>query len=92
MNACLYCETPNDLNLNFCINCDKQIKCISCERYLIKEKEKCYFCGVILGLASSSSNPANTFFLEEKQVSATETYSKRINVSVNNEAVDKVAA
>ncbi len=88
MSACLHCETQNDLNLNFCINCEQQINCLECGKGLIKAKSKCLYCGLSLA-KSERKNAMNTFSLEENQ--SGDTYSKKVSFAFTNEGVDKVA-
>lgn len=67
MPACPYCDTPTDDNVNFCIECEKQVKCIKCGNYLLKDKSKCLYCGKRIESDETNSNSPNRLFLEEKQ-------------------------
>ncbi len=69
------------------LSCDKQVKCIECESYVIKDKNKCFKCGTLLQDFSSIGSPMNTFSLEEKQTG--NSYSRKVDLSVTDNAINK---
>jgi hypothetical protein len=87
MHNCPYCPTENSNDLNFCIECEKQIRCLSCSSSLYAEKSRCLKCGEpIKAVVSSSKESMNTYILEEE--STTESSYRRIEVKASDNAVD----
>jgi hypothetical protein len=86
---CQYCDTTINEEYNFCIDCEKQVKCLTCGSYLLKNKSKCLGCGTLVGIPQSTVAPMNTFSLEEEQSEIS--YSRKLNLSFTDTAIDKVA-
>lgn len=89
MPSCPYCNTLINEEENFCINCERPVKCMVCSGYLRKDKSKCLKCGTPLNVPQTNSIPMNTFSLREKQ--ANNYYSKTISLSFTDNAIDRVA-
>lgn len=87
MDNCPYCDTIIVDDLNFCIECEQQVKCLSCGGLLHKNKTKCLRCGEHLKLGSSSTN---SYTLEEKTTKSS-TY-RRIELVASNSAVETFAS
>jgi len=66
MQNCPYCNAPLNEKYNFCINCDRQIKCVHCNDFLIPNKIRCYMCGKPIENEATSPSVMNEFNLEEK--------------------------
>jgi hypothetical protein len=86
---CQYCDTTINEEYNFCIDCEKQVKCLTCGSYLLKNKSKCLGCGTLVCIPQSTVAPMNTFSLEEEQSEIS--YSRKLNLSFTDTAIDKVA-
>jgi hypothetical protein len=76
MDSCPYCDAQLFDELNFCMNCEKQVRCLnqSCGSVLYKDKERCLKCGEPLKSLTPPQQQMNTLFIEEE---ITKTYSKR---------------
>ena len=93
MSNCPYCREEINESFNFCVKCEKQVKCINkdCSSILIKDKSKCLCCGVpVQELQSSLVAPMNTFSLHEEQ--SEKGYLRDIQLSFTNEATSCVAS
>jgi hypothetical protein len=92
MSNCPYCDIQIHEEYNFCVSCERQVKCLECDSYLIKDKRKCLKCGILLivDIEQSSSNAMNMFSLEEEQLD--NNYSRKINLSFTDSAIDKVSS
>ena len=89
MSNCPYCDTQINEEYNFCLSCERQVKCLECGSYLFKDKSKCLKCGSLVKNAQPSSTPMNSFSLEEEQSDSN--YSRKINLSFTDAAIDKVS-
>jgi hypothetical protein len=56
--TCPSCKAETLAEYNFCVNCDRQIKCLNptCNRVLVAGKTFCFGCGQPLALDSSDQN------------------------------------
>ena len=90
MSNCPYCNVEINEAFNFCIECEKQVKCLSCSVLLLKNKSKCLSCGSLLQVSQSNSIPMNTFSLQEEQ--SKKGYLRNINLSFTNETASTVAS
>jgi hypothetical protein len=86
MSKCPYCETQISEKYNFCLNCERQVKCKCCGELLVVGKSRCLVCGEGIVSQESSQAQMNEFSLEEKQT--TKSASRRINARFSNE-IDK---
>ena len=66
MITCPYCKTEFDEQLNFCANCEKQVRCLSCGKPLFPGKTRCLICGASVAVAASISPKFNEYLLEEE--------------------------
>lgn len=90
MPDCPYCNVLIDEAYNFCISCEQQVKCLTCDGYLIKDKSKCLKCGSFLSAPQPNATPMNNFSLDEEQLDGN--YSRKLNLSFTDIAIDKVAS
>lgn len=90
MPNCPYCNVLIDEEYNFCVSCEQQVKCVTCGSYLIKDKSKCLKCSNLLNTLQLDSNPMNNLSLKEEQ--ADSTYSRTLNLSFTDNAIDKFAS
>jgi hypothetical protein len=86
MPNCPSCLVENSDELNFCIECEKQIRCLGCSSLLHINKSRCLICGEALKAAASSKESMNTYTLEEK--STTKSSYRRIEITASDNAVD----
>jgi hypothetical protein len=89
VSNCQYCNALINETLNFCVDCEKQVKCLNCRGYLLKDKSKCLSCGILINTTQSTATHMNTFSLEEEQSDTN--YSRKLNLSFTDTAIDKVA-
>lgn len=89
MPNCPYCDVLIDEAYNFCVSCEQQVKCLTCSSYIIKDKSKCLKCGIFLNTAQPNVASTNNFSLEEEQ--SNNNYSRKLNLSFTDNAIDKVA-
>lgn len=92
MDTCPYCETVIAYELNFCIECERQVKCLACGGLLFKDKTRCLRCGELLKAddLQTNSGSTNSYTLEEK-TTETSTY-RRIELVASDNAVDAFAS
>lgn len=90
MPNCPYCDNPIDEAYNFCVSCERQIKCLKCGNHLLRDKSKCLKCGILIDTSQPNSTPMNNFSLEEEQ--SDNNYSRKLNLSFTDTAIDKVAS
>lgn len=90
MPNCRYCDNPIDEAYNFCVSCERQVKCINCNGYLLRGKSKCLKCGTLIDDFQPNPTPMNNFSLEEEQ--SDNNYSRKLNLSFTDTAIDKVAS
>jgi hypothetical protein len=62
--ACPVCNADTPTEYNFCISCDKQIKCLntSCNKLLVAGKKFCFTCGQPIGSLSTELSQPNRYF------------------------------
>lgn len=90
VSNCPYCNSPIDEAYNFCVSCERQVKCLKCSNYLLKDKSKCLKCGSVIDTSQPNHTPMNNFSLEEEQ--SDQNYSRKLNLSFTDTAIDKVAS
>ena len=93
MSNCPYCNEKINESFNFCVKCEKQVKCLNqdCCSVLIKDKTRCLCCGVpVQKLQPSLVAPMNTFSLHEEQ--SEKGYLRDVQLSFTNEATSCVAS
>lgn len=90
MPNCPYCDNPIDEAYNFCVSCERQVKCLKCNTCLLRDKTKCLKCGTFIDAPQSNPTPMNNFSLEEEQ--SDNNYSRKLNLSFTDTAIDKVAS
>ncbi|NOK61364.1 MAG: hypothetical protein GFH27_549305n133 [Chloroflexi bacterium AL-W] len=86
---CPYCTSDVPEKYNFCLTCQRQVKCLNCKESLLPEKNKCFVCGIVIGASQSSQTPMNEFTLEEKQT-RTSAY-RKINGRLSDNAIGEAA-
>ena len=90
MAKCQYCGTDLEEKYNFCLNCERQVKCINCSELLLPNKQRCLVCGVTLVGQRIDVEPKNEFTLKEEQTA--DSAQRRINGRFTNEAFGHAAA
>lgn len=91
MSACPYCNSPLQEKLNFCIECEKQIKCLQCGEFLFPNKSRCLICGThIVDMRSENSQtlPVNTYRLKESRDE--NSYKREVELQITDNAVEKI--
>lgn len=89
---CPYCSEETSSEYNFCIACERQIKCIDpqCNKMLIPGKAKCFGCGQAIAVTTNQpSSPLNKYVRDVKQ--AGKNYEEHIELSVTDHAVSELA-
>lgn len=89
--TCPSCGTDTPADYNFCIACDKQIKCLNadCNKLLVRGKTFCFHCGQTLAAVESSQAPLNNYVRKVKQRG--KDYEEHTEFNVSNEAVRDLA-
>ncbi len=90
MPNCPYCDYSIDEAYNFCVSCERQVNCLKCNTYLLRDKSKCLKCGTFIEAPQPNPTPMNNFSLEEEQ--SDNNYSRKVNLSFTDTAIDKVAS
>ena len=85
MANCPYCTTEIIEGLNFCVECENQVRCLKCGALLYKGKSRCLKCGELLEQSLASQGAMNTYTLEEKSTKSS-SY-RRIEVKASDSAV-----
>lgn len=85
MVSCPYCNAGVVEDLNFCIECENQIRCLSCESLLYKGKSRCLKCGEGLKEIATSKSEMNSYTLERKATRYSS--SERIEIKASDSAV-----
>lgn len=88
MNNCPYCSTVVDDQYNFCISCERQIRCIQCKSLLLAHKSKCLVCGSPLVTSSDSVSHQNEYSFEEERTNSD--YKRQVRLKFTDSAIDKV--
>lgn len=83
MESCPYCATEIVDNLNFCVECEKQVKCLNCSGVLYLCKARCLKCGEPLKQSLDSQPEMNTYTLEEKVTKSSAFRSLKVKASDN---------
>src|SRR5947199_2831542 len=88
--TCPNCNTDTSEGLNFCLNCDKQIKCLNrdCNKLIIAGKSFCFHCGQSIGALTTSQAP-HTFIRRVTQQG--KGYTEHTELSVTDQAVNVFA-
>jgi uncharacterized protein (UPF0128 family) len=87
MSTCPYCSTEIVEGYNFCVHCDRQVKCRGCGSLLLANKTLCLVCGVPLTSHLVATMPMNEYSLEETQTA--DTSSRSIKIKFTDNAIDK---
>jgi len=84
MCPCPLCEKSTPSDMNFCIECDGQIKCLECESRLFRGKSYCLKCGK--ALVSRQESVAQNHFVRTVEGEGA-TYKEHTELHVTNDAV-----
>lgn len=87
---CPYCATELNEKYNFCLACNRQVRCIACREMLVPEKAMCFVCGNPLVAQAPAQGAMNEFTLEERQ-SPKSAY-RRFNGRFSDAAAGQVGA
>lgn len=90
MIDCPYCKNEVIGILNFCLNCDRQVKCLNCSGALFANKTLCLLCGKPVNAQESNSSPINELILDEQQ--NTESSSRRVSVRFSDNVASEVVS
>ena len=86
MITCPYCEAKVIDDLNFCVECENQVRCLNCSSLLYKGKARCLKCGESLKEVATSVNRMNTYTLERK--ATRHSSSERIEIQASDTAIN----
>lgn len=86
--TCKFCNQSTPSDLNFCIECDKQIKCLECGNQTYAGKEYCLKCGHDLIKRKDQSAPNHYIRTVEGEG---KTYKERTEFSLTDLAVGVIA-
>lgn len=67
MPECQYCSAELNDRYNFCVNCTRQVRCLTCGEMLERDKRICLVCGQPLVAAMEEQEQLNEFTFEENQ-------------------------
>jgi len=87
MKTCPYCSAEMDEQFNFCIECERQVKCITCGSYLLPGKSRCLICGTSVVSATHPSSNLNEYSFEEEQTKGM--YKRQVHLKFSDVAIDK---
>lgn len=87
---CQYCGTDLDDKYNFCLNCNRQVKCLNCREVLVRDKMICLICGQPLVSQTGAQGQVNEFTLEEDRTESSA--HRRISGRFTDEAFGNAAA
>lgn len=90
MEACAYCNSALSDKYNFCLNCNRQVRCVHCREMLVPNKPICFVCGKPVVASQDNAEPVNEFTLEEKQTRTT--YYKKVQGKLTNTAFGDAAS
>lgn len=90
MPKCQYCGAELDDRYNFCLHCDRQVKCTNCGEMLVPNKAFCFLCAQPLASQTVAHSHANQFTLEEEQTGSSAR--RRIDGRLSDEAFREAAA
>lgn len=85
MDSCPYCKAEVVDGLNFCIECENQIRCLNCNSMLYEGKSRCLKCGEVLKEIATSKSEMNSYTLERKATRCSS--SERIEIKASDSAV-----
>lgn len=89
--TCPYCGTDSPPEYNFCVNCERQIKCTvpECNALLIADKTRCLKCGHSLVVLNNAATQMNSYVRQVDQT--TRSYSERTEIHASDEAIGELA-
>jgi hypothetical protein len=87
---CVYCESLINNEYNFCVQCEKQIKCLKCGEFLLANKTKCLKCGTLITNDDRPQSLLNQLTLEESQTKNSS--SRSIKGSLSDTAIVHIAS
>lgn len=89
--ACPHCNADTPDEYNFCIACDKQVKCLNpdCNKKLITGKTFCFSCGQGVAQINLPQSQPNTYIRDVTQKG--NNYAERVEFSVSDHAVSELA-
>ena len=89
--ACQHCGDDTPARFNFCVSCEKQIRCIdpACKEEVYPGKEMCLGCGKPLVVRVASNQAPNHFVRKVKQ--SGNRYEEHTELSVSDNAVGVLA-
>ncbi len=87
--ACPHCRFDTPAEYNFCVSCDKQIKCLNreCGKVLVRGKSFCFSCGQ--SVATANSGPPNKYIRTVTQQG--KNYSEHTEFHASDHAVGALA-
>lgn len=88
MATCPYCSTPIEAELNFCVGCERQVKCLQCGKALYRDKRICLVCGMTVG-GTAPHDAVNRYSYREEYTP--DTGSRSIELSLTDYAVKEAA-
>jgi hypothetical protein len=85
--TCSYCQSETPAEYNFCVVCNKQIKCLNreCGKLLIAGKDFCFACGQSLAVITPSQGQTNRFVQTVTQQG--KNYSSHVEFHASDHAV-----
>jgi hypothetical protein len=87
MKMCPYCSAEINAQFNFCVECERQVKCTKCGSDLLPGKSKCLVCGTPTVSDTSPSSGFNEYFFEEDQ--SKDKYRRQVRLKFSDTAIDK---
>src|SRR5256885_1279944 len=88
MPNCPYCETAVADDVNFCVACERQVKCLKCSRLLYRNKSICLYCGT--RIARTATEGASNRYSFNEQYTET-TGSRSIQLELTDDAIKQAA-
>lgn len=90
MIKCPYCGNDSSEEYNFCVNCEKQIKCtnIECKSLLLADKTRCLNCGKPVFVQETSVNEMNSYIHTIEQTA--KTYKERREIHASDNAIGQM--
>ena len=91
MIKCPYCAVDSPEEYNFCIGCEKQLKCTNpeCGSLLVAGKTRCLKCGRSLVIQETPTTVMNSYIRTIDQT--TKTYRERTEIRASDDAVGQMA-
>lgn len=89
--TCPYCNSDTPSEYNFCVVCDKQIKCLNsnCNKNLVPGKTFCFSCGQPLAATTLPQPQSNKYVRDIKQRG--ESYEEHTELNMSDHAVSELA-